>query len=152
MASLFHLKSWPAQWVDSHLVCTIHISLKPAFWTRDKSILIGLRCIWFFVTSAFVSRVLSTKITKSSYTAVLRKNAVWAFICCQVSSDKNRIYWANREYNFPKISDNVVRNSIWNIWNFNAKYAWMLSKIHILSWEIRQLSNVHTAFVLGTAV
>ena len=73
--------------------CFLKFSLRASFstWNFDKKTCNIMRrfrpCLVVHWTS-FSSRDLSTV----NYSAVLRENAVWAFECCQISSNKTRIF------------------------------------------------------------
>ena len=87
-----------------------------------------------------------------NYTVVLRKNGVRAFERCQISSDKTRILRKTSTYFSLKFSDTLDFIAVKFPENFKDIYSEVFRKIRILSEEIWQRLNAHTAFFLSTAV
>ena len=91
--------------------------------------------------------------TMVQYSAVLRKNDVWAFRRCQSSFSNIWIFREICEYFlfafFWKFYSGSDLNYTFEI--FRSKYSWLFLKINI-SEEIWQLSNVQTAFFLSIAI
>ena len=88
-----------------------------------------------------------------SYATVLKKNAVRAF---RRVAEVSRIKCGSTG-KFVKISPPIFRRITFATRcglseNLERKYSQISSKMNVVSEEIRQLSNVHTAFFLCTAV